>query len=357
MRRILQLIDSLEAGGAERMAVNYANSLSSRIEFSALVATRKEGALKVQLNEKVAYLFLGKKRIIDIKAIFKLRQFVKDNRVQIIHAHSTSFFTALLLKIFHPRIKIFWHDHYGNNEFLDKRESSVLKIGSYFFEGILSVNQKLKIWAEENLNCPHVIYLQNFVYVDTNPAGKTILKGNDNKRIVCLANLRMQKNHFFILDLAVKLKRDFPDWTFHLVGKDFEDDYSDQIKKEINIKELLDSVFLYGSKDDIENILAQASIVILTSVSEGLPVALLEYGYYGKAVISTNVGEISSVLSHNFNGFLIENQNREAFYEKLTFLIKNEDIRVELGENLKNSIKKDYCPDTVMEKYLNFLKK
>ena len=38
--RIIQLIDSLEAGGAERMAVSYANALSEDIEFSALVATR-----------------------------------------------------------------------------------------------------------------------------------------------------------------------------------------------------------------------------------------------------------------------------------------------------------------------------
>jgi hypothetical protein len=57
--RILQLIDSLEAGGAERM-VNYANALTQQIECSGLVCTRKEGALKNQLDSKVAYLFLDK---------------------------------------------------------------------------------------------------------------------------------------------------------------------------------------------------------------------------------------------------------------------------------------------------------
>ena len=39
--RILQIIDSLEAGGAERMAVSYANALANEIEFSGLIATRK----------------------------------------------------------------------------------------------------------------------------------------------------------------------------------------------------------------------------------------------------------------------------------------------------------------------------
>ena len=53
--RIIQIIDSLEAGGAERMAVNYANALAHTIEFSGLVATRKEGLLLNQIDSTVSY--------------------------------------------------------------------------------------------------------------------------------------------------------------------------------------------------------------------------------------------------------------------------------------------------------------
>ena len=59
--RILQLIDSLEAGGAERMALNYANALVDTLGFSALVATRKEGALLEQIDSKVTYSRYAKK--------------------------------------------------------------------------------------------------------------------------------------------------------------------------------------------------------------------------------------------------------------------------------------------------------
>ena len=65
--RILQIIDSLEAGGAERMAVNYANALADKIDFSGLVATRKEGALRNQLSINVSYLFLNKKRLLIVE--------------------------------------------------------------------------------------------------------------------------------------------------------------------------------------------------------------------------------------------------------------------------------------------------
>ena len=59
--RILQIIDSLNVGGAEKMAVNYANSLAKIEEFSGIVVTRKEGVLKSQINENVGYLFLARK--------------------------------------------------------------------------------------------------------------------------------------------------------------------------------------------------------------------------------------------------------------------------------------------------------
>ncbi|WP_260850296.1 hypothetical protein [Flavobacterium anhuiense] len=60
--RVLQLIDSLEAGGAERIAINYANALTDKIEFSGLIATRKEGQLLAQLDKDVVYHFLNKKK-------------------------------------------------------------------------------------------------------------------------------------------------------------------------------------------------------------------------------------------------------------------------------------------------------
>ena len=70
--RIVQIIDSLEIGGAERMAVNYANVLSEKTEFSGLIASRKEGLIISELIDGVSYLFLKKKKKIDVKAVFRL---------------------------------------------------------------------------------------------------------------------------------------------------------------------------------------------------------------------------------------------------------------------------------------------
>ena len=88
--RIVQIIDSLEIGGAEKMAINYSNALASRVEFSGLVATRAEGNLKSQINQAVSYLFLEKKSTIDFGAVFRLKKYCKENKVDFLQPHSSS---------------------------------------------------------------------------------------------------------------------------------------------------------------------------------------------------------------------------------------------------------------------------
>ena len=353
--RILQIIDSLEAGGAERMSVNYANALASTIEFSGLIVTRKEGPLLNQVDKEVVYLFLNKKSSIDIKALFQLRQFVRKNKIEVVHAHSTSVFFSFLLKLSLPNLKLVWHDHYGDSEFLIKRPSLGLKIIVPFFSGIVAVNQKLKLWAEQHLHFENVIYLPNFPSNEKEILRQTVLKGTQGKRILCLANLRVQKNHFLLLDVAKRVNISYPDWTFHLVGKDFEDDYSKQIKDSILEFKLENTVFLYGSKMDIQNILEQATIGILTSQSEGLPVALLEYGRQKKAVVVTNVGEIPLLIQHELNGLLVTSSDVDSFCDSLVELMENDALQTDFGNALHQTIMGQYSEEVVIKKYLDWL--
>jgi len=308
-----------------------------------------------QVNSKVSYLYLNKSGVVDLKSLFKLRKLVQINKVELIHAHSTSFFFAFLLKLTCPSLKIIWHDHYGNSEFLYKRPSLVLRLILPFFNGIIAVNQNLKLWAEQKMNFKNVIYLPNFPSKENEVLENTVLKGAKGKRIVSLANLRVQKNHFLLLEVAKKVLISHPEWTFHLVGKDFEDDYSQKIKNLILEYNLEKNVFIYGSRQDVQNVIEQSTIAILTSQSEGLPVALLEYGWYEKPIVVTNVGEIPLLIQDGINGFLVETGNTQSFYDSLLKLMNNEILQNNFGKALQQTIYSKYSEQTVLQQYLNWL--
>ena len=247
--RVIQLIDSLEPGGAERMAVTIANSLIEEVSFSGIVVTRLEGSLKDTINSKVDYLFLKKEKALDFLALLRLRKFVKKNKVSVVHAHGSSYFFAVLLKLTIPSIKIFWHDHFGNRV-KAKENFFLLRFLSVFFSGVFTVNETLKEWAVKKLWVKDVQFLPNFT-LETEEESVTILKGEAGKRIVFLANLHTPKNHLLALKAFMKSEIYKDGWTMHLVGKDKLDNYSEVLKNFISHNNLQDSVLIYGSCNDV----------------------------------------------------------------------------------------------------------
>jgi len=357
--RIVQIIDSLELGGAERMAVSIANALSDKIAFSGLITTRKEGRLKNQIDSKVAYLFLQKKRSLDLSAVFCFRKYLVKNKIDIIHAHSSSFFLAVLVKLTLPRIKIFWHDHYGSRATESKKENRLLVFLSTFFSSILVVNLQLKEWNTKNMNCANVIFIPNFTRFQnvSDQEQLTVLNGVDGKRIVFLANLKDPKNHLFILKAFADLKLFELGWSLHLIGRDYLDSYSQALKKFIKIFCLEDHIYLYGEKSDIKNILSQASVGVLASTQEGFPVTLLEYALENVAVVSTNVGYCSILIQNEIDGLLFDPLSESDVKNQLKKIVDNEVLRNTLAEKLNKRVQQNYSEEAVIEKLILAYKK
>lgn len=295
--RVMQFIDSLHPGGAERMAVTFANELSSYIEKSYVCVSREEGLLNSTIDTKVGYCFLNKKSTMDLAAFRKLLGFVKKNKIEVIHAHSSSFFYATLIKVIRPKVRLIWHDHYGNSEMLEERKLGALKWSSKFFTAIISVNEILKDWAVQNLNCKKVVFLNNFVSEPKTENSNVVLEGAREFRIVCLANLRPQKDHLNLFKAFQLIKEKHPLASLHLIGKINNDAYYDSLVSFIS-ENKMDSVHLYGAQNDVIKLLKTASIGVLSSKSEGLPVSLLEYGLANLPVVCTNVGQCKEVVNN-----------------------------------------------------------
>ncbi|WOD43961.1 glycosyltransferase family 4 protein [Hwangdonia lutea] len=354
--RILQLIDSLQTGGAERTSVNYANLLVGLVDESYLCATRMEGALKNTLHKNVGYLFLNKKSSMDFNAIKTLNVFVKTHNINLVHAHSTSYVQVAILKLFNRNIKVIWHDHNGNRGSNGLFENIVLKACSLFFNAVIVVNTSLKLWAEKNLFVKKIYYLSNFSVLKGENQ-HTTLKGKQGKRIVCVANLKHPKNHILLLEAFENILKKTTDWSLHLIGEDFKDAYSNQIKVFIDENGLNQNVFVYGLKEDISYILSQCEIGVLSSSSEGLPLSLVEYGLAKLAVVATNVGDCNKVISKKTEGILVNPDDVDAFSKGLLKYINNKDKRKQAGEMLYKHVANNFSAKKNVEQLISIYNK
>ncbi len=351
--RVMQLIDSLHPGGAERMAVTFANELSAHLDKSYLCVSREEGLLNSTIVQEVGYCFLNKKSTFDLMALRKLLSFVNKNKIEIIHAHSSSFFYATLIRIVKPSVRLIWHDHYGNSEMLEERASGTLKWSSIFFSVIISVNENLKDWAIQNLKCKKVVFLNNFVTESMVGDSNVILEGAKEFRIVCLANLRPQKDHLNLFRAFQLIKEKYPLASLHLIGKINRDAYYDSLVSFIS-ENSIDSINLYGAQNNIIELLKTASVGVLSSKSEGLPVSLLEYGLAGLPIVCTDVGQCKEVV--NNYGKIVPSNNYRDLAEAIKQYFQEPKSMEEDAFSFSKHISKSYSFESILPSILNIYK-
>ncbi|WP_300438495.1 glycosyltransferase [Christiangramia sp.] len=289
--KILQLIDTLNPGGAERMAVNYANSLIDFGQESFLITTREEGDFIKLLNKEVKYYFLRREKVFDKKSILKFKKLLQYHDIDIVHAHGTSWFYAVLCKLTGSKFKLIWHNHYGASKEMSLYRKKLLILFSWFFDGIISVNQELKEWANDQLKARKSICLVNFVLGKDDRR----IKNNTGLNVICIANLKPVKNHKLLLDACDLVSNEIK-INLHLIGQEFGDDYSNELNREFNKRSY---VKYHGGVLDPGPILNKMQVGVLSSNSEGMPMVILEYGIAGIPVVSTDVGACRNIVGEN----------------------------------------------------------
>jgi len=353
--KVLQIIDSLAMGGAERVCVNYANALSQvKGVESFLCVARSSGPLFDMIDSGVQTLILNKKSSLDLNAIITLRRFIIENKITHIHAHTSSFFIAKLAQLF-SNVKIIWHLHNGEMKSTSSKHLYIMKLFSKSFSHIITVNSELNEWAQNIFLLPkkQVTYIEN--YPDLSFSDKElVLEGIKGKRLVSLANLRYQKDHMNLIEAFNALvKNGYDEWTLFLVGKDYKDDYSSKIKQYIQKNKLKKNVYILGMRTDAADVLKLCDIGVVSSQVEGLPVSLLEYALAFLAVVSTDVGECSKVLKEGEVGILVEKQNSDELSKGLEVLMKDTQVRNNYAAKYNQFIDENYSKDGIIKKVVS----
>lgn len=92
-------------------------------------------------------------------------------------------------------------------------------------------------------------------------------------------------------------------------------------------------------------LLSEASIFILPSYHEGLPVAILEAMAAGLAVVATPVGGIPELIEDGVNGFLVEPGDYRALADRIVLLVRDPALRVCMGEANVARVRSEYLPE------------
>lgn len=356
--RIIQFIDTLSLGGAERMAVNISNALSENGDDVMLIVSRYLGELKSKLSPAVKLICLHKKNFIDIFAFISLIKIIRRFKPDIVHAHSTSVIWAVLAKFF-SRVSfvLVFHDHNGMSEILKNSDRFTLRSFSSYIDKVIVVNTDLLSWCISNLkiDSKDILYIPNFPFLNFIVKEK---KMSNVTHLLCLANLRPQKDHLTMISAFSLLinKYAVKNLKLTLAGQISDKSYYSDVLDAISRSGLSDYVEILGPVSNVESILSTADIGVLSSVSEGLPVSLLEYGLAGLPVVVTDVGHCAAVVCFGQFGKVIPPRNPSLLSSAILEYLNNPVQAIQLGSDFRNHVQENYGSGKFLNEYFKLLK-
>lgn len=178
-------------------------------------------------------------------------------------------------------------------------------------------------------------------------------------KILFLSNLIKSKGVFVLLDALKLLKSKGLQFTCDFVGG-VGDVSEDIFRKEVSKLNLEATVSYLGkkygkAKVDIFN---KADIFILPTfyTNECFPLVLLEALQFGLPLISTYEGAIPEIVEEGITGFLVPQKDVQALAHKLEILIKNPQLRIEMGNAARAKYEKYYTLEHFENNFVHCLK-
>ncbi|MBZ5605589.1 MAG: glycosyltransferase family 4 protein [Acidobacteriia bacterium] len=351
MRVVMHLTDSLDRGGMERVAVNLANELAPMYRVH-LCATRRGGPLSEEVDAHVHRLVLHRKHTLDAGELLRFSKILREQRVEILHAHGSSiFFAAAAAAWARTGIHLLWHCHYGRFD-VEKPSAWLYRHATRSAAGVITVNEPMAEWSRQQLRVPgdRVWYVPNFATAASGDTCAPELPGASGRRIVCVANLRRQKDHVTLLLAIAALRDKIKDAHLLVVGGGTDVAYQAELIAARKSLGLRDSVTFLGERRDAAAIVRACDVAVLSSVSEGLPLSLLEYGAAARPVVCTSVGQCPEVLGWGEAGILVPPGDPGALARALTDLLEKSYLRRHYGEALCRRVERNYSKEAVLQR-------
>jgi glycosyltransferase involved in cell wall biosynthesis len=411
--KVLRIIARLNIGGPAINAILLSSALNNDCFISYLITgkvSRFEGdmsyyAEKMGLNP--IYIPQLEREIgifTDLKAGWNIYKMIKKIRPDIIHTHTAkagflgrsaaivynirSGFKKLIFTIFKNKrneIKncnriMLVHTFHGHifHSYFNKIITFLFILIEYIMARftdkiiVLSQSQKEEI-------CRY-LHLQNSNKISIIPLGfdldpflnshhdyslrKSLGINQETFLIGMVGRLTKIKNHRMLIDVAkiIKEKQNDIKVKFLIVG---DGELRQYLEKYIILRGVEGSFIFTGWIKDISKVYPSLDLVVLTSLNEGTPVALIEAMACGLPIVAVDVGGVRNLMGEKvsyaiqdinpkelnyFNpdyqsyehGILVKLNNTQSFADAIFFMIKNKNIRMEMGEKGRSFVEKYY---------------
>jgi glycosyltransferase involved in cell wall biosynthesis len=338
---ICQLLHSLGVGGAEVLAARLARRFAGSYQF-LIVCLDELGTLGRELRaDGFPVWVLGRKPGLDWSFPRRLAALWRRYHVDLVHAHQyTPFFYAMLARLLYRQPPVIFTEH--GRHYPDYPRRKRMLVNRLLLEGrdrIVGVGDAVRqaLIANEGIPASRVSLIYNGIDLrsyssapdDSRLAVRQELGlGADDYVIVQVARLDYLKDHataIRAMDLVVQNRKDA---QLLLVGDGPEREI---IQKQVQQRNLGPYVRFLGLRTDVARLLSAADLFLLTSISEGIPLTIIEAMAAGLPIVATHVGGLAEMIEDGKTGFLVPAGDSDAIARRILTIADDPELRTRLG--------------------------
>lgn len=169
--------------------------------------------------------------------------------------------------------------------------------------------------------------------------------------LLFVGRLSREKNLDILLKIFKELRKDFSNLKLCIIG--------DGPEKDRLIKSATNGVIFLGyvEQSKLQLYYNKSKIIILTSISEGLPTVLMEAMACGIPAVATNVGGVCEIVVDNKTGYVANLNSYSILKNKIRYLLENENVRKKMSILSIKYVQKKHSILALAKKYKKFMQR
>jgi glycosyltransferase involved in cell wall biosynthesis len=362
--KILNVTSITELRGGDAQMYTVYNLLDKKDDLKQYILCPEDSVLATICKNDNANFFTYKKKNIKlfnlVSAIIKI---CKKEAIDVVHIHDSSALNAGLIAMkFLSKTTLILSRKRNNiikNKFLNRYKYSHPSI-----QKIISVSKAVEAIFEDIVpDKKRLVTIYDAIDVDkfAHQRNKNLLHEEfsfapDTRIIGNIAGLTNQKDLYTFIDTVKRIKAQ--NNTAHPIKFVIIGD--GPLKKELidyaKSNDLEKDLFFAGFRENVEDLLPEFDVFLLTSITEGLPLTVYEAFACKIPVVATEAGGIPEVITNGNNGFLAALKDSGSLSESVLKILKDPILEEKIKTNSFKLVKKNHDLSVMQKNYFDFYK-
>ena len=277
--------------------------------------------------------------------IIRLSRLFREWNTDIVHAHNTKpmLYGAPAARL--ARVPVVIYTRHGQRHGATPKQNILFRLAAKCIDSVVSVSSdSARRSADDGIASSRLHTIRNGIDLDRFQFRGPFPDGP----AVTVGRLSPEKDIATLLQAAAIAIREQPDFHLEIAGNG---SCLDELRRLAAHLGIVKSVTFLGNVNDIPALLARASMSVLSSVTEGISLTLLEASARGLPVVATNVGGNPEVVVHETTGILVPPKDPTSLADAMLRLWRDPALRLRMGLAGRHHVKTQFDVRRMIDEY------